>query len=409
MYLLGRLLSGSKRAFGGPFGENGCSNFFPPFGFSCTPNDGTTTTATETQTQTKTATPTPLPPQTTVITSATIVTSVAVVTSGDTITVGTTFMSGSTVTSLITPTPTHSVSTIAPNTSDTTPLSGTSSIPATRASSQSSATTPGPNTNIDATTLSEPIRSTGTDVIHPVETTTVASTSSPTAAIVEQETRRMNPGEIVAICIACVSVLTLCVIIWRAWRRRRQSDRATIPAGNEELPDEDRTVHSLHARNMSLTNIHPANIPALPHRPAGGFGDILEKRDDAFGSPDDTASASSPTTSSLFSPTSPAPLLPAHTLSSCRVPSTVAESVTVPRSQFRGAWDDPPPTPDVRPSSLATSEGPAHLRSQGRHGYLMATAENCRPSRDTVHGSRLFGGDETSEVDLGPLPEYSRY
>ncbi|KAI0649620.1 hypothetical protein C8Q79DRAFT_334606 [Trametes meyenii] len=411
MYFSGRLSQDSRRAFGGPFGGNGCSNFFPPFGFSCTSDDGTTTSATETETKTKMATPAPQPPQTTVITSATVVTSVAVVTSGDTITVGTTFTSGSTVTSLITPTLAHTSTFTALSTLDTALLSGTSSPPATPAGTQISIIRSGSNTNIYATTQSEPIESTsGADVIHSIETTTVASTSSPTAAIAGQVTRHMNPGEIVAICVACVSLLTLCVIIWRAWRRRRQSNRAATSSG---LPDADRTTHSLHANDMSPTSNHPSNASILhqhPRLPSGGFDDIREKPEDTFRYSDGAASGLSPTSSSLFSPTSPTPLLPARALSSGRVPSTVAESGAVPGSRFRGAWDDPPPTPHACPASPATSEGPAYPRSHGGHGYLTATTENYHPSRNTAYSkSILFGSHGASEVDLGTLPEYSRY
>ncbi|KAH9903107.1 hypothetical protein C8Q73DRAFT_35535 [Cubamyces lactineus] len=105
---------------------------------------------------------------------------------------------------------------------------------------------------------------------------------------------------------------------------------------------------------------------------------------------------------------------PSPAMAFSRTPSSpiVASPATAPARRFRGAWDDPPPTPEYRPLSLQMNE----VASFVRPGTL-DPAQSIPPAdaneASSAHRNPAFRdsvlGDGRSETEGDQLPEYSRY
>ncbi|KAI0658211.1 hypothetical protein C8Q70DRAFT_918338 [Cubamyces menziesii] len=106
-------------------------------------------------------------------------------------------------------------------------------------------------------------------------------------------------------------------------------------------------------------------------------------------------SSPEPSNAAAFSPTMPSPV--------------IASPVTVTARRFRGAWDDPPPTPEYRPLSLRMSQLATFV-----HPEALDIAQPAPPAEEgAVQRNPRFRdsvlGDGRSEAEGDQLPEYSRY
>ncbi|KAI0827247.1 hypothetical protein BC628DRAFT_159147 [Trametes gibbosa] len=84
---------------------------------------------------------------------------------------------------------------------------------------------------------------------------------------------------------------------------------------------------------------------------------------------------------------------------------TDAEPSSAQIRTFLLAWDDPPPTPEFRPTSMWSSHIANDRRAHGGDGHLIS--ENCDLPRTSVYVAYLVEG--RNQATLGQPPEYSRY
>ncbi|KAI0760900.1 hypothetical protein BD413DRAFT_254063 [Trametes elegans] len=427
------------RAFGDPFG--GCTGFFPPFGgFGCTEGSSTSTTNRKT---TSTLAPPP-PTKTSVVTSATVVTSIAVVTSGSTVTTATTFTSATTLISV----PSSVAITSGPVTSTSIPGAPSSPDAAREQTTFPTATQ----------TTVVPVYSTSQvdiSVVVPSTTTLLSASTVFASPSPQKQPRRMSPGEIAAICIATLSVLVLCVLIWRAWRKRNRTQSTVV--GNGDFEDRQRyPATPPSSMSMSMYSAHAVRNASPEMDARQSVSDVRgleEKLAEEYRHPigDAMSPISSPSTAlsthamlnstPVFSPTtyssmatspaisnaplalptgtsaaavSPAAFTPPATSPFAVAPTSTSTGLTGPPTaqscRFRSAWDDPPPTPEFRQVSLRPSGTVASPTPQPHSGGdPMDTSACCDHLRDTIYSGRIPGQGEEDEADVDRLPEYSRY
>ncbi|CDO68433.1 hypothetical protein BN946_scf184707.g14 [Trametes cinnabarina] len=192
----------------------------------------------------------------------------------------------------------------------------------------------------------------------------------------------MSAGEVAAICVACASVLALVLMILWAWRKRtarsRMMETLDLPSRNTaESPGRSDAFQQSSTHRESLREGKIQNVPVF-----------------ICGVP-----AIPPPSTSLAAPSPPPELSPAVTEPSAYSPRRLG-----------GAWDDPPPTPELDQLAL-----------QPNHpvGHIGVCAQDERSPPELRVGSPVYEGDgayltrlileeEPAAADLGELPEYSR-
>ncbi|KAH9848572.1 hypothetical protein C2E23DRAFT_432087 [Lenzites betulinus] len=209
----------------------------------------------------------------------------------------------------------------------------------------------------------------------------------------------INAGEIAAICIACVSLIVLSFIIWLVRKKRAAKQDAAVGVGGPG--PEDGVSASPPGPPMPDVRVSAASSAHGNARTASTVIPeyMAEKRDTISGYSDSGETASSPGSSTALSSF---PLL-----NQGPVTLTDAEPNSAQMRSFRLAWDDPPPTPELRRTSMRSSQFSDGRRSHGGDGFLIATSGSCDPPRTSVYVAYLAEG--RSQTTLGQPPEYSRY
>ncbi|KAI9070285.1 hypothetical protein FKP32DRAFT_8904 [Trametes sanguinea] len=365
MYVLRDSPRPRMRQFGGPFRGGGggfCGGFAPPWLTGACEGDESST-STKAQETSSTDSPDPTPTSTTdpskVDTSASVASTTDIVSDSDTAS-----------------TPANTLTSTSP------PDQGT--------------------TTTDVSTTLVPVTESGTTVLVPTTIATPSTTSVP-GLVPGSRGRGMTAGEIAAICIACVSVLALSLIVLRVWRKRsagRQlngaQDRGSRDTTSDRIRRSDATQSSATPRDTVTSSASSLSTFVQPAGPSNVMED--EKTGIATEVPQAAAPIDSPSTSMAASS-------PSSELS----PTLTQPSAFLPRRPG-GAWDDPPPTPELHQLVLETNQHAYQSPSFPLSLYSPIEPTVASPVYEPAGGHLrpMHLEEEVAEADLGELPEYSR-